>query len=343
MMREAIEKLVAGENLSFREAQGVMTCIIEGKATEAQIGSLLTALRMKGETVAEITGFATVMRDKAFTLNCKKKKLIDICGTGGDAAGTFNISTTAAFVVAAGGVAVAKHGNRSVSSRSGSADVLEALGININLTPPQIEEILQKIDLSFLFAPIFHKSMKHAIKPRKEIYIRTIFNLLGPLTNPARTSYQVVGVYDPYLTEIVAEVLGSLGTKKALVVHGAGGLDEVSILGPTKVSQLENGNVKTYTITLEELGFTSRSLLDIQGGDAYYNANIVENVLAGKKGPAREIVFLNSGVAFFAAEEVASIKEGVARAKQVLDSGKALMKLKELQEMSNSFLEEEVI
>ncbi len=343
MMREAIEKLVAGENLSFREAQGVMTCIIEGKATEAQIGSLLTALRMKGETVAEITGFATVMRDKAFTLNCKKKKLIDTCGTGGDAAGTFNISTTAAFVVAAGGVAVAKHGNRSVSSRSGSADVLEALGININLTPPQIEEILQKIDLSFLFAPIFHKSMKHAIKPRKEIYIRTIFNLLGPLTNPARTSYQVVGVYDPYLTEIVAEVLGSLGTKKALVVHGAGGLDEVSILGPTKVSQLENGNVKTYTITLEELGFTSRSLLDIQGGDAYYNANIVENVLAGKKGPAREIVFLNSGVAFFAAEEVASIKEGVARAKQVLDSGKALMKLKELQEMSNSFLEEDVI
>lgn len=343
MIREAIKKIVGGEDLLIQEAQELMSCIIEGKATDAQIGCLLTALRMKGEAVEEITGFARVMREKACVLNCNKNNLLDTCGTGGDAAGTFNISTTVAFVVAAGGVPVAKHGNRSVSSKSGSADVLEALGININLNPKQAEEILNEIGLSFLYAPLFHQSMKYAVRARQEICIRTIFNLLGPLTNPARTPYQIVGVYDPKLIEIVAKVLRSLGTKKALVVHGAGGLDEISVLGPTLVAQLENKIVKTYTIDLAELGFPTRRLADIQGGDAHYNSQIVKNVLAGEKGPAREIVLLNTAAAFFAAEEVESIKEGVERAKRVLDEGFALKKLEELREMSNFFLQEDAI
>ncbi|MDK2824345.1 MAG: anthranilate phosphoribosyltransferase [Clostridia bacterium] len=338
MIREAIRKVVRKEDLSLEEANGVMGQIMEGRATEAQIGSFLTALRMKGETPDEIAGCAQVMRDKAVAIKSRYSTLVDTCGTGGDGAGTFNISTTVAFVVAGTGLAVAKHGNRSVSSKSGSADVLEALGVKIDLSPREVEKVLDQIGLGFLFAPVFHQAMKYASAPRKEIGIRSIFNILGPLTNPARAKFQVVGVYDAGLTEVVAQVLDRLGVEGAYVVHGTGGLDEISTLGPSKVTYLNKGSIKTFTITPEDFGFIRRKLADIKGGDAFYNAEITKRVLRGEEGPIREIVVLNAATVISAAGLASDLQEGVKIAMETIDSGKAMEKLEKLIQVSNSIL-----
>jgi len=339
VIREAIKKVVNGENLSFEEAGAVMKQVMEGKATAAQIGSFLTGLSIKGETPDEIAGCAQIMREKATSINTIHPFLVDTCGTGGDGTGSFNISTTVAFVVAGAGLPVAKHGNRSVSSRSGSADVLEALGVKIDLSPLEVEFILNRIGIGFLYAPVFHKAMKHAIGPRKEIGIRSIFNVLGPLTNPARAKFQVVGVYDARLTEVIAMVLDQLGVESACVVHGAGGMDEISTTGPTKITQLKKGSITTRVITPEDFGFPRRKLSDLKGGDAGYNAEITKKVLAGKKGPHREIVLLNAAAALAAAGAAGDLHEGIKIAEQSIDSGSAMGKLEELIEISNSDFE----
>jgi len=340
MIREAISKVTKGENLTQKEANGVMNEIMEGNATDAQIGSFLTALKMKGETPEEITGCAQVMREKALPLRSRHSVLVDTCGTGGDGTGTFNISTTAAFVAAGAGLAVAKHGNRSVSSQSGSADVLEALGIKIDLAPNEVEQVLNKIGIGFLYAPNFHKAMKYAVGPRKEIGIRSIFNILGPLTNPARAQYQVVGVYDPKLTEIVARGLEGLGVEAAFVVHGAGGLDELSTLGPSKITQLNKGSIKTFEISPEDFGLPRSRLNSLKGGNAQHNAEITRKVLSGEKGPHRDIVVINAAAVFSAAGLTGSLEEGVKLAQNTIDSGQALDKLEELKEVSNYYNKE---
>jgi len=335
MIKEMLKKVVMRENLSFAEAREVMEQVMDGKATPAQIGGLLTALRMKGETVEEIAGCAQAMKTKAHSINSKHRTLIDTCGTGGDGSGTFNISTTMAFVVAGAGLPVAKHGNRSVSSKSGSADLLEALGVKIDLSPDEVKSVLNEIGISFLYAPVFHQAMKHAIGPRREVGIRSIFNILGPLTNPACAKVQVLGVYDPDLTETMAQVLERLGVETAYVVHGAGGLDEISTLGPTKISCLRQGSVKTYTINPEDYGFSRVKLADLQGGEAGKNAQITRNILEGQKGPYRDIVLLNGAVAIMAGGIAKDISAGVKIAKEILDSGKALEKLEQLIEATN--------
>jgi len=336
MIREAISRVIKRENLSVEVTSEVMEQVMEGRATPAQIGSFLTGLRMKGETPEEIFGCAKVMRDKASPISTRHSLLLDTCGTGGDGTGTFNISTTAVFVVAGAGMAVAKHGNRSVSSKCGSADVLEALGVKIDLTPHEVGLVLDRIGIGFLFAPIFHKAMKYAAAPRKEIGIRSVFNILGPLTNPARAKFQVLGVYDAGLTEVVARVLEKLGVEGAYVVHGAGGLDEISTLGPTKITRLNKGNIYTHTILPEDFGFPRRKLSDLKGGDASCNAEITRRVLNGEKGPHREIVLLNAAAAISAAGFAKDLHEGVNFAAEVIDSGKAMEKLEELIDASNN-------
>lgn len=335
MIKEMINKVVMRENLSFTEANQVMGQVMEGEATPAQIGSLLTALRMKGETVEEIAGCAQAMRTKACSISSKHTVLIDTCGTGGDGSGTFNISTTVAFVVAGAGLPVAKHGNRCVSSKSGSADLLEALGVRIDLTPGEVETVLNEIGMAFMYAPVFHQAMKHAIGPRREVGIRSIFNILGPLTNPARAQIQVLGVYDPGLTEIMAQVLERLGAETAYVVHGAGGLDEISTLGPTKVSCLQRGYLKNFTINPEDYGFSRAGLADLQGGEADRNAQITRSILEGKKGAYRDIVLLNAGVALLAGGIAKDLFEGIKIAENILDSGQALEKLEQLVAATN--------
>jgi anthranilate phosphoribosyltransferase len=343
MIKEGINKVIRGINLSSEEAGAVMRQVMSGEATDAQIGSFLTGLRMKGETPEEIFGCAQVMRDLSFQRNTGHAVVVDTCGTGGDGTGTFNISTTVAFVVAGVGIAVAKHGNRSVSSKSGSADVLKALGVNIDLRPIEVEQVLNKIGLGFLYAPIFHQAMKYAVGPRKEIGIRSVFNILGPLTNPARTRYQVVGVYDGTLTEPLALVLGRLGVEGACVVHGYGGLDEVSPVGPTKITHLCQGSINTFYINPEDFGFPRRQMKHLKGEDPIYNGEITKKVLQGEKGPCRETVLLNAGVAFFASEVVGSIQEGVKLAAYSIDSGKALEKLSRLIKVTNEGFDEEGI
>ncbi|MEL7568180.1 MAG: anthranilate phosphoribosyltransferase [Dehalobacterium sp.] len=342
MIKEAISRVISGHSLSAEEAGAVMEQIMEGRATGAQIGSFLTGLRMKGETVEEIFGCARVMRDKALPVRTRNIKVVDTCGTGGDGTGTFNISTTAAFVVAGASLAVAKHGNRSISSKSGSADVLKTMGVNIELAPKEVEKIIDRIGIGFLFAPVFHQAMKYAIGPRREIGIRSIFNILGPLTNPARASFQVLGVYDEGLTETIALVLDRLGVEGACVVHGAGGLDEVSTLGPSKITLLKGGKIKTFHIVPEEFGFPRRNLADIKGDDAIFNAEITRQVLAGQEGPAREIVLLNAAAAFLACEEVVDLHEGVKLAAHVIDQGLAKEKMDQLIAVSNSSLKQGV-
>ncbi len=343
MIKDVLNRLIRKENISAAEAKQVMVMIMEGEATSAQIGSLLTALRMKGETTAEILGCAQAMRDKAQKIRSKHKNVIDTCGTGGDCSGTFNISTTAAFVVSAGGVPVAKHGNRSVSSKSGSADVLEALGVNIDLDARSAQKLLDDIGITFLFAPVFHQAMKYAIAPRNEIGFRSIFNLLGPLTNPAEANVQLLGVPFPQMTEPLAEVLDQLGVERACVVHGAGGLDEASTVGLTKVSALKNGTIKTYFIDASEFGFPKVSIKELFGGNAIKNAQITREILEGKKGPCRDIVIFNSALAFLTSGEVQDISEGILVATDSIDTGKALGKLEELIEASNRCRLQEVI
>lgn len=334
MLKSAIKSVVEGKNLSEEEMIGVMNFIMEGNATQAQIGSFITALRIKGETIEEITGGARVMRAKAEQIKTDLEYYIDTCGTGGDGTNTFNISTAAAIVACAGGVHVAKHGNRSVSSKSGSADVLEAMGVNISLTPEQVKKCLQSVGICFMFAPTFHKSMKHAAGPRRELGIRTIFNVLGPLTNPAGAKGQLLGVFDGRLTEPLANVLLNLGVEKAMVIHGMDGMDEITITTSTKVSEVLNGKVINYEITPEEYDIKRADKADLLGGDALENANIILSVLSGEPGPKRDIVVMNSAAALYVGKIVRSIKEGIKMSENIIDMGLALKKLGELTEFT---------
>ena len=348
MIKEFISKVVRGEDLTESEMEKAMAEIMTGTATPAQIGAFITALRLKGETVDEITGAARAMRAKATKINVNNhlvnidrdeiniddETILDIVGTGGDGTRTFNVSTTTAFVAAGGGIKVAKHGNRAVSSLCGSADVLENLGVNLDITSTDVEKCINETGIGFLYAPIFHGAMKHAAGPRQEIGIRSIFNLLGPVTNPAGASVQVLGVYEPGLTDKIALVLKRLGTKEAFVVCGEGTFDEISICGPTKVSHLKSEDVSTFQMTPEEYDFKRAELADIVGGDASENAKIVRQILDGEKGPKRDMVLLNASAAFVASGLCDNFKDGVQLAEASIDSGKARHKLDQLIEFT---------
>ena len=338
MLREAIQKLVEGKDLTRKEVIGAMNCIMEGEATQAQIGSFITALRLKGETIDEITGCAMVMREKAQRIYPRVDYLIDTCGTGGDNSNTFNISTAVAIVAAASGAAVAKHGNRSVSSRSGSADVLEALGVTISLEPGQVEACIEKTGIGFMFAPSFHKSMKHAAGPRRELGIRTIFNVLGPLTNPAGAKGQVLGVFDAALTEPMAYVLMNLGVERALVVHGCDGLDEITVTGSTRVSEVRDGKVTSYEIDPGMFGVERASRADIEGGDAARNAEIIDSIFHNCRGPARDIVLMNAAAALYVGKKVSSLKDGFEAASLAIESGRAAQKLEQLKQYTGGVM-----
>lgn len=335
MIKEAIKMLVSNINLSEIEMAECMKEIMEGKAADAQIGAFLTALRIKGETVEEITGAARIMREKAAVIKAPEG-VLDTCGTGGDMSHTFNISTTTAFVVAGAEVPVAKHGNRSVSSQCGSADVLEALGVKIDLPPEKVEKCLFETGFGFLFAPLFHPAMKYAIGPRREMGIRTIFNILGPITNPAGAKRQILGVFADKLTETLAIVLGNLGAIDAMVVHGEDGLDEVSISSRTRVSRFKDGEVRNFYIEPEDFGIWRNKIEHIQGGNKEENAAITRSILNGEKGPRREIVLMNSAVAFIVAGKTEDFKIAFSKAADSIDSGRALKKLEEVKRVSNS-------
>lgn len=337
MIREAIKKVVEKDDLTFDEAQRVMGEIMEGNATPTQIACFITALRMKGETIEEISGLAQAMRAHAIKVEPKEEVVVDTCGTGGDLLHTFNISTCAAFVVAGAGVSVAKHGNRSVSSATGSADVLETLGVRINLPSGIIAKCIDEIGMGFMFAPTLHPAMKYAIGPRKEIGIRTVFNILGPLTNPASAKAQVLGVYDGKLTEKMAEVLGKLGAKHALVVHGADGMDEISTTGKSKISEYKDGSVTTYRISPDQFNIPRTNIEQLKGGDPNQNAQILKGILKGEEGPKRDIVVLNAAAALVAAEKAKDIEEGIKLAEESINQGEALEKLKKLIECTNKF------
>ncbi|MEW6068537.1 MAG: anthranilate phosphoribosyltransferase [Nitrospirota bacterium] len=335
MIKEAINILVNNIDLSNAEMAECMKEIMEGKATDAQIGAFLTAMRIKGETVEEITGAARIMREKAARINAPEG-VLDTCGTGGDMSHTFNISTTTAIVVAGAGVPVAKHGNRSVSSQSGSADVLEALGVKIDLLPEKVEKCIFETGFGFLFAPLFHPAMKYAIGPRREMGIRTIFNILGPITNPAGAKRQILGVFADKLTETLAMVLGKLGAVDAMVVHGEDGLDEISISSRTKVSRYKDGEVENFYIAPEDFGIWRNTVENIRGGNKDENAVITISILKGDKGPKRDIVLMNSAVAFIVAGKTQNFKTAFDMAVDSIDSGKALMKLEEVKRVSNA-------
>ena len=334
-IQQAISQLVAGANLTEQQMVDVMNQVMTGEATPMQVASFLTALRMQGETVEEVTGAARVMREKALHVDGGQGCVLDTCGTGGDGKNTFNISTTVAFVVAAAGITVAKHGNRAVSSGSGSADVLAALGVKIDVPKEMVERCLREVGLGFLFAPLMHEAMKYAAGPRREIGIRTIFNLLGPLTNPARASHQLIGIYDGTLLETVAQVLGNLGSERAMVVHGEEGLDEISLGGPTAVAEWKDGAVTCYTLRPEELGFESCPVERLVAKDPEECAAIVRDVLKGGPGPARDVVLLNSGAALCVSERVGTMADGVSLARECVDSGAALEKLEHLIRLTN--------
>lgn len=327
MIREAIGAVTAGRDLTGQEAGAVMEEILGGGATQAQMGAFLTALRMKGETVPEIAGFARAMRDAAVKISPEVSGvLVDTCGTGGDGSGTFNISTAAAFVVAGAGVPVVKHGNRSATSKCGSADVLAALGVRGDIEPERARAIVEEIGIVFLYARVYHPAMGRVAGVRSEIGVRTVFNLLGPLANPAGAEAQLVGVYSPALTETVAGVLKSLGVGRAMVVNGSG-IDEISTAGPTRVSELRDGEVRTYDLLCEDYGIPSASLSDLVGGDAAENARILKDVLDGEPGPARDIVLLNAAAGIYLGGRAGDLAEGLRRAEDSIDSGKAREKL----------------
>ncbi|HEU4688272.1 MAG TPA: anthranilate phosphoribosyltransferase [Vicinamibacterales bacterium] len=323
MFPSLIDKLVRHEDLTADEAAGAMREVMEGRAAPGALAGLLAALVMKGERPEEIAGLARTMREHAVALTTPPGDVFDTCGTGGDRSGTFNVSSAAAVVVAACGVKVAKHGNRSVSSRCGSADVFEQLGVNIMATPLVVEQTLRDANIAFFFAPTFHPSMRHAAPIRREMGIRTTFNLLGPLTNPAGATRQIVGVPRPELTQVMARALMLLGAKRAWVVHGAGGIDEISTTGHTKVSECRDGAVHTFFIHPAQFGLAKAAPADLQGGDAAENAAIIGHVLAGRKIPARDIVLLNAGAALLVAGRVSSVSEGISRAAAAIDSGAA--------------------
>lgn len=330
-IQQAIAKVVGGAHLTRDEAKAAMNVIMDGESTPAQIGSLITALRMKGETADEIGGFAETMRGKANAVRSStQSNLLDTCGTGGDGADTFNISTASAIVAAGGGIRVAKHGNRAMSSKSGSADVLEALGVRIGLTAEQAADCLDRIGICFMFAQAHHPSMKYAAAPRKEIGIRTVFNLLGPLTNPAGADRQLLGIFDRNRTELIAEVLSTLGIKRGLVVASYDGLDEISISTATKVTELKDGAIRTFDISPDELGLRAYPLSEVVGGDAGTNADIIRSVFAGAAGACRDIILANAGACFYVTGHCSTLQEGVKLAGAVIDSGKAAEKLEQL-------------
>jgi len=347
MIPDALHKIANhGTSLTRDEARDVMAEVLRGEATDAQIGALLVALHMKGETVEEIVGFAQAIRAAATPLvgedgdtvdvsGTGRDALVDTCGTGGDTAGTFNISTAVAFVTAGAGVRVAKHGNRSISSKCGSADVMEALGVNINLSPTRLAACLRETGIAFLFAPAMHTAMKYVQPARRELRLRTVFNLLGPLTNPAHASAQVVGVYSADLVEKLAEALSELGLRRALVVHGRDGLDEITISGPTKIAEVRDGSVRTYEVTPEEFGLRSAPLEAIAGGDAAQNAAIIRAVLDGERSPRRDVVILNAAAALVATSHADHIGEAVPLAAYAIDCGHARQRLQLLVEFTN--------
>jgi anthranilate phosphoribosyltransferase len=343
---EAIKLAVDRCNLSVAEAEAVLEQIMTGECSEAQIAALLTALRMKGETVDEIIGFARVMRRKAVAVRparlvsseiagTEREALIDTCGTGGDVSGSFNVSTATAFVVAGCGVRVAKHGNRSVSSQCGSADVVEALGIKIELPSARIAACIDEVGIGFLHAPLLHEAMKFVALARRQMGIRTIFNMLGPLTNPAGANTQVIGVYAAHLTEMLAEALRALGSLRALVVHGSDGLDEISISAESKVTELTKGELRTYTVSPEDFGLRRAPLEAIRGGDAGQNSRMILEIFKGASGARRDIVLLNAAAALVASSRVSDFTEGVRLAAQAIDSGAALAKLERLIAFTN--------
>jgi anthranilate phosphoribosyltransferase len=337
MIKEALSKIVSGSDLTLAEAREVMREIMKGEATQAQIGAFLTALRMKGETADEIAGCALAMRESAIAVKPKRNQLVDTCGTGGDGKGTFNISTTVAFVAAGAGLAVAKHGNRSVSSHCGSADLLQTLGVNLELSPEQVARCIDEVGIGFLFAPKLHPAMKFALGPRQEIGLRTIFNILGPLSNPAQAKRQLLGVYHSDLTEVIAEVLRTLGAEHAFVVHGADGLDELSVTGQNKISRLYDGYIETYYLDPQDLGLPRSRLSDLAGGSVEENAAITKALLAGKDEPKRDVILLNAAAVLIAGGKASSFSEGLGLAAEAINNGSAQRKLHQLIEFSRSF------
>jgi anthranilate phosphoribosyltransferase len=351
IITEAVRQLVDRKDLSRIEAAAAMEAIMSGAATHAQIAAFLTALRMKGETVEELIGFAQVMRQKAVRIRVHddevagmtgtdREMLIDTCGTGGDATGTFNVSTATAFVVAGAGLKVAKHGNRSVSSLCGSADVVETLGINLDLTPQKVARCVDEVGIGFLYAPLLHTAMRHVMPVRREMAIRTVFNMLGPLTNPASANAQIIGVYSAALTEPLARVLAELGTVRAFVVHGADNLDEISNTGESRVSEVREGMVRSYTVRPEDFGLARTTIGELMGGDREENARIIRAILDGDAGPKRDIVLMNSAAALVAGAKARDLKEGVGLAAHSIDSGGALRKLEALIGLSRRLAEE---
>jgi anthranilate phosphoribosyltransferase len=345
IITEAVRALVERRDLSRLEAAAAMEAIMSGAATNAQIAAFLTGLRMKGETVEELIGFAQVMRQKVVRIRTRsdevaaltgtdREMLIDTCGTGGDATGTFNVSTATAFVVAGTGLRVAKHGNRSVSSLCGSADVVEALGISLELSPQKVGRCVDEVGIGFLYAPLLHTAMKHVMPARREMGVRTVFNVLGPLTNPAGANAQVIGVYSAALTEPLARVLAELGTIRAFVVHGSDNLDEISNTGESRVSEVREGLVRTFTVRPEDFGLPRASIKDLQGGDREQNAQIIRGLLDGEPGPRRDIVLMNAAAALVAGTRARDLKEGVALAAHSIDSGAARRTLQTLAALS---------
>jgi anthranilate phosphoribosyltransferase len=342
---EAIRALVERRDLTRLEAAAAMEAIMSGGATHAQVAAFLTALRMKGETVEELIGLAEVMRAKAARVRTRgeveaglagteREMLIDTCGTGGDATGTFNVSTATAFVVAGAGLKVAKHGNRSVSSLCGSADVVETLGVNLDLPPGKVAQCVDEVGIGFLYAPLLHTAMKHVMTARRELGVRTVFNLLGPLTNPAGANAQVIGVAAPELTEKLARVLAELGTVRAFVVHGADGLDEISNTGENRISEVRDGAVSTVTLRPEDFGLPRATIADLRGGDRDQNAQIIREILAGATGPKRDIVLMNAAAALVVGGQARDFEEGVAQAARSIDGGAARAKLEHLVRLS---------
>src|SRR5467141_1166408 len=353
LITEAVRTLIDRRDLTRIEAAAAMDAIMSGAATNAQIAAFLTALRMKGETVEELIGLAQVMRQKVVRIRTRgdevagltgtdREMLIDTCGTGGDATGTFNGSTATAFVVAGAGLRVAKHGNRSVSSLCGSADVVETLGINLELTPQQVGRCIDEVGIGFLYAPLLHTAMKHVMAARREMGVRTVFNMLGPLTNPAGANAQVIGVYAAALTEPLARVLAELGTFRAFVVHGADGLDEISTTGESRISEVREGMVRTFTVRPEDFGVPRASIGDLLGGDREQNAEIIRAILAGVPGPKRDIVLMNASAALVAGGRARDLKEGVELAARSIDSSTARQKLGRLVALSQELARESV-
>lgn len=335
-MKEAIQKVVEGKNLTEEEAKKVMNIMLSGDATQAQLGSFLTAMRMKGETLDELTGFASVLKEKAEHIAPNVENYVDLVGTGGDRTFTFNVSTTSALVAAGAGLPVAKHGNRSISSKSGAGDVLEALGVNIMAKPDVVTKCVEEVGIGFMFAQSFNKSMKYVGQARNDMGIRSVFNILGPLANPSDAKCMVVGVYDPELTEMVADAMSRLGVENGFVVSGEDHMDEFTITGKTTVSEIKNGKVSTYEVTPEQFGLRRASLEELQGGDGAQNAKITMEILQGKeKGAKRDIVLLNAGATLYAGGKADSIEAGMKLAAEAIDSGKANKVLDKLVEMSN--------